>query len=90
MLPSERMRRELQLGLGDRSLVVLAMELGDWLGSRVRLLTRALVSLCVEPRRCCSEVPLSIMPPDTVAQGQFANACESRELRLLFGKVRVS
>jgi hypothetical protein len=73
-LPSDLMCKELQLGLGETSLVVLAMELtsfGDCEGSRVRLLTNALVSLCVEPQRF--EVPLSAMPPDTRKIISFVN-----------------
>lgn len=66
MLPSDLMCRELQLGLGDKSrvLAVVLIPLGDWDGSLVKLLTKALVSLCVEPRRC--DVVLSIIPPDTL------------------------
>lgn len=65
MLPSDLICRELQLGLGDRSrvLAVVLMPLGDCDGSLVKLLTKALVSLCVEPRRC--DVMLSTIPPDT-------------------------
>lgn len=47
-LPSDFMCNELQLGLGERSLV--------------RLLTKALVSLWVEPRLC--DAVLSIMHPE--------------------------
>jgi len=52
-LPSERNCRELLLGLGERSrvLAVVVHPLGDCDRSWVRLLTTALVSLCVEPRR---------------------------------------
>lgn len=65
ILSSDLICKELQLGLGDRSrvLAVMLIALGDCDGSLVRLLTRALVSLCVDPRRW--DVVLSIMPPET-------------------------
>lgn len=65
ILPSDLMCKELQLGLGERSrvLAVVLTALGDCEGSLVRLLTKALVSLCVDPRRC--DLSLSIIPPET-------------------------
>lgn len=65
ILSSDLICKELQLGLGDRSrvLAVVLIPLGDCDGSLVKLLTKALVSLCVEPRRC--DVMLSTIPPDT-------------------------
>lgn len=68
---SDFMCKELQLGLGDKSLVVFAIELtplGDCDGSRVRLLTKALVSLWFEPRLCDVPPGLSAIPPDTKVQ----------------------
>lgn len=67
-LPSDLMCNELQLGLGDRSrvLAVVLIPLGDCDGSLVRLLTKALVSLCVDPRRW--DVALSIIPPETTTK----------------------
>lgn len=65
MLPSDLMCKELQLGLGDSSrvLAVVLTALGDCEGSLVRLLTKALVSLWADPRRC--DVVLSTMAPET-------------------------